>query len=342
MFPEVEKGPLLPLFVANKDLDRTKDVDYYICDYSLKCEMGIYNHNAFHINCHEKGETIGSGEGVPEEELSMKIEGAELKPKHCKILYNKDRHEYYLELCTPDAEIWVQINKTIDLREYFLKENDVLNLQCGSYKFEITQIKKNVVNKDINSWLIENHVVDIRPKLNELGIKTVQDLVSNSGKLKPMLNDCTWGQLSDVISNMKIESTLNVKYYKTNPSDVKEEQINNTKKLEIPPTPDIKKPAPYTISKFNNSFKINLNETHDKQKKLYRKIRNAEKYKLSPDDELIISKLTFKVQRLNTGVYTDKGHHTENEDTYICIQNLNVLETLMVSFHGIFDGYMHK
>jgi hypothetical protein len=68
-FPENEKGPLVPLFTPLNTMDRTKDIDYYICDFSLKCIMGIYNHNAFYINCHEKGETLGSGEGLPPDVL---------------------------------------------------------------------------------------------------------------------------------------------------------------------------------------------------------------------------------------------------------------------------------
>ena len=128
------------------------------------------------------------------------------------------------------------------------------------------------------------------------------------------------------------------KYYKTNPSDAKEEQITNSQKLEIPPTPDSKKRALYTIAKMNNSYKICINESSEKQKKLYRRIRADEKYKLSADDDIIISKLTFKVQRLNAGVHTDRGSHTDNEDTFALLQNVNVIDSLMFSLFGIFDG----
>jgi hypothetical protein len=68
----------------------------------------------------------------------MKIEGAGLMPKHCKILYNKDHHEYTIELLNPDAEVWVCINKSTDLKDYIKKDTDVVSLQCGSYKYDVS------------------------------------------------------------------------------------------------------------------------------------------------------------------------------------------------------------
>ena len=69
----------------------------------------------------------------------MKIEGAALLPKHCKIDYNKDHHDYIMETMNEDAEVWVCINKNVDIKEFIKKDTDIVHMQCGSYKYEIEQ-----------------------------------------------------------------------------------------------------------------------------------------------------------------------------------------------------------
>jgi ActR/RegA family two-component response regulator len=62
--------------------------------------------------------------------------------------------------------------------------------------------KKSDVN-DLNLWIIENNLSQLRSVFNENGIKTLNDINENMPKLKTIISDTLWGQLTTAVNNTK-------------------------------------------------------------------------------------------------------------------------------------------
>lgn len=150
-------------------------------DYVVRCIGGRFTGRFAHIN-RGSGEIFGTQAGG--QEVTMCIEDADLSARHARISFNAGASQYFLGDEGSDDGTWVAVRWR---RSVEIQANQ--EITAGGARLQIAEGPAIPEEEEVAHWLAAYQLKYLVPKLQEHGIRSLDDLRKRSGQLLDLVGD---------------------------------------------------------------------------------------------------------------------------------------------------------
>eukprot|EP00928_Gymnodinium_smaydae_P059996 TRINITY_DN4352_c0_g1_i1.p1 TRINITY_DN4352_c0_g1~~TRINITY_DN4352_c0_g1_i1.p1 ORF type:complete len:665 (+),score=105.66 TRINITY_DN4352_c0_g1_i1:121-1995(+) len=340
-----------------------------LIDFVARCVRGRFEGRFFHLNRSAKGEIFGCG-GDDAGDVTMRIANAGLSPRHARIHLDADSVQYFLSDLGSQDGTWVlsRWNRSVQLAVG-------QELRAGSTVLEVREGPRIAPDAEVRQWLQAYRLPHLAQKLEEQGVKSMDNLRAHRGELLEMVADSIAEAEDSAILTTAIQelddmfppgehpnSMLRIVVRGAQGAEEDARQVCDVgwagAELILGRPADTDNSGPealpvvlvdgwetagevLTIGYSFGAYFVHLSKPRpfEVPERVWIRLLPDQRHWLRPGDIFEIGSLEFEALRFNVGVSEDQGQRPTMEDRHICLQDTAYSNWQCCSLFAIYDGH---